>query len=140
VLRATALLLFMGLAASTTQAQIVTEFSAGISPNASHWDITAGPDGNLWFTEINRDRIGQITLAGVVTEFSAGISPGAAPVGITAGLDGNLWFTEVGGNRIWRITAYPSTSVPTFSSPFIKFALSGPLLLVGLTLLRRRTH
>ena len=32
--------------------------------------ITAGPDGNLWFTEGDGDRIGRITPAGVVTEFS----------------------------------------------------------------------
>ena len=31
--------------------------------------ITAGPDGNLWFTEPNLERIGRITPAGVVSEF-----------------------------------------------------------------------
>ena len=29
----------------------VTEFSAGITPSAQPEAITAGPDGNLWFTE-----------------------------------------------------------------------------------------
>ena len=43
-------------------------------------DITAGPDGNLWFTEFDGNRIGRITPLGVVTEFSAGISAGADPV------------------------------------------------------------
>src|SRR5688500_11309045 len=61
-----------------------TEFSTGISPGSSPLSITAGPDGNLWFTE-NDDRIGRITTSGTVTEFSAGISPGAGPNGITAG-------------------------------------------------------
>ena len=55
------------------QAQVITEFSIGISPNADPFGITAGPDGNLWFTE-SAGRIGRITPSGVVTEFSAGIS------------------------------------------------------------------
>jgi virginiamycin B lyase len=83
----------------------VTEFSSGISatdPLAGPWDITAGPDGNLWFTEPGISRIGRITSTGLITEFSAGIT--AAPYGITAGPDGNLWFTEPSGNRIGQIT------------------------------------
>ena len=53
---------------------MVTEFSAGISAKAEPFSITAGPDGNLWFTEWGANRIGRITPSGVVTEFSAGIS------------------------------------------------------------------
>ena len=96
-------------------AQIVTitEFSAGISPNAQPLGITRGPDGNLWFTEIEGNRIGRVTPLGVVTEFSAGMSPGAFPLGITAGPDGNLWFTELAG-RIGRIT--PLGVVTEFSA------------------------
>ena len=48
------------------------------APNPTH--ITAGPDGNLWFTEYGHDRIGRITTTGVVTEFSAGITAGAHPM------------------------------------------------------------
>ncbi len=59
-------------------AQVVTEFSAGISAGANPHGITAGPDGNLWFTEETGNRIGRITPLGVVTEFSAGISAGVA--------------------------------------------------------------
>ena len=47
--------------------------------------IAAGPDGNLWFTEDDGDRIGRITPAGVVTEFSAGITPAAARSGSRRG-------------------------------------------------------
>ena len=62
--------------------------------------ITAGPDGNLWFTEA-ASNIGRITTGGTITEF-----PLSTPAnrGITAGPDGNLWFTERAGNRIGRIT------------------------------------
>ena len=93
---------------------VVTEFSAGITPGANPGGITAGPDGNLWFTEQSGNRIGRITPLGVVTEFSAGISAGAGPGGIATGPDGNLWFTEAGGNRIGRIT--PLGVVTEFSA------------------------
>jgi streptogramin lyase len=92
-------------------AQVVTEFSVGIT--SSPHDITAGPDGNLWFTEPDGNRIGRITPLGVATEFSAGITAGAGPYDITAGPDGNLWFTERVG-RIGRIT--PDGVVTEFSA------------------------
>ena len=93
---------------------VVTEFSAGITPGASPYDITAGPDGNVWFVEPGLDRIGRITPAGVVTEFGAGISAGAWPSFITAGADGNVWFTEAGINAVGRIT--PDGTVTEFST------------------------
>ncbi len=84
--------------------------------------ITAGPDGNVWFTEGNVGRIGRITQLGVVTEFSAGISAVSGPHAIVAGPDGNLWFTEAGVSRIGRIT--PSgvftefyAGISSFSTP-----------------------
>jgi hypothetical protein len=99
--------------ASAEPVGAVTEFSAGITEGSSPSGIAAGPDGNLWFTEFNGNRIGRITPAGVVTEFSKGISPESRPFGITAGPDGNLWFTETNGNRIGRIT--PAGVVTEFS-------------------------
>jgi streptogramin lyase len=87
-----------------TRAQVATEFSAGITPFSSPQGIAAGPDGNLWFTEYNGNRIGRITPAGVITEYSAGMSAGASPWSIAAGPDGNMWFTEFNGNAIGRIT------------------------------------
>ena len=82
--------------------------------------ITAGPDGNLWFTEFNGNKIGRITTAGVVTEFAVPTAD-SGPVGITAGPDGNLWFTEE-RNNIGRITtagAITEFAVPTANSePF----------------------
>ena len=65
-------------------------------------DITAGPDGALWFTELQTSQIGRITTHGKVTMFSHGIT--SAPYSITAGPDGALWFTEPAGGRIGRIT------------------------------------
>jgi hypothetical protein len=65
-------------------------------PRFTH--ITAGPDGNLWYTATIYDPgievVGRITLEGTVTNFTRpGIAGGASDVGaITAGSDGNLWF------------------------------------------------
>jgi streptogramin lyase len=90
--------------------------------NADPYHITAGPDGNLWFTEsflyqageaYMGNQIGRITPAGVITEFSTGISADADPTEIVAGPDGNLWFTETVG-RIARIT--PAGVVTEFSA------------------------
>ena len=64
--------------------------------------ITAGPDGNLWFTESDANKIGRITTAGVVTQFP--LPAGNTPTSITTGPDGNLWFTEAGYGKIGRIT------------------------------------
>jgi CSLREA domain-containing protein len=67
--------------------------------------IAFGPDGNLWFTETNVDRVGNInpTLT-TIQEFSSGIRIGAGPFGIVTGPDGALWFTENGASFIGRIT------------------------------------
>ena len=63
-------------------------------------DITAGPDGNLWFTEIGHSgsSIGRITPAGKITEFPLPLA-NTLPSSITAGSDGNLWFTGIGTNN-----------------------------------------
>src|SRR5579864_2999107 len=62
--------------------------------------ITAGPDGNLWFTEILQNggsSIGRITTSGKITEFPLP-SANSFSSSITAGSDGNLWFTETGSH------------------------------------------
>jgi len=66
------------------------------------WDITTGPDGNIWFTQ-DGPSIGRATLDGAITEFALPPSIKGA-YSITAGPDGNLWFTEFNGSTIGRIT------------------------------------
>lgn len=73
----------------------VAQFQAGTGSGVSGTgpeSITAGPDGNLWFTEFWSDRIGRMTTGGVLTEFP--IAGGSGARGIVAGPDGNLWFVE----------------------------------------------
>jgi len=84
--------------------------------------ITAGPDGALWFTENNTNKIGRITTAGVVTEFAVPTA-NSVPAGITAGPDGNLWFTEFGGNNIGRISPTDNHKLAEFA---VLTANSGP--------------
>ena len=76
--------------------------------------ITAGADGNLWFTENSANNIGRITPAGVVTEYAVPTSS-SAPDDITRGPDGNVWFTETSGNNIGRIT--PSGVITEYPLP-----------------------
>jgi uncharacterized protein (TIGR03437 family) len=64
--------------------------------------LTVGPDGQLWFTDWQADRIYQVTTAGVLTYFS--MTQGIEPWGMTAGADGALWITERHGNKIARMT------------------------------------
>ncbi len=94
-------------------ATTIDEFSSPTS-NAGPAQITFGSDGNVWFTEINGNKIGRITPSGIITEFSIPTT-NSLPTGITSGPDGNLWFAESNGNRIGRIT--PSGSITEFSTP-----------------------
>src|SRR6185369_2327826 len=89
----------------------MTPFSTGIGANAGLAGITAGPDGNIYFTESIRDRIGRIDLTTFVITESSPMGGSADPRGITAGPDGALWFAEGTDDRIGRITTTLSLTV-----------------------------
>lgn len=78
----------------------VTEFAlpAGSTPTG----VAGGPDGNVWFTEQGRDRVGRITPSGVVTEFA--LPAGFHPEKIVAGAGGHLWVASFDSARIARVT------------------------------------
>jgi hypothetical protein len=105
-----------------TPSGVITEFRL-LASRFGATGITAGPDGNLWFTEDHTDQIGRITPSGVITEFRI-LTGGAWATDITVGPDGNLWFTE--GGKIGRTTPYsaqvtvsnPSPSGPSNALPF----------------------
>jgi streptogramin lyase len=69
--------------------------------------IVAGPDGNFWFTEADKNRIGMINPTTHAAVDFAIPTADSSPQGIAAGPDGNLWFTESQGNKIGAIN--PST-------------------------------
>jgi streptogramin lyase len=95
----------------------LTEFPLPVA-NCTPSGIAVGGDGNLWFTEIDGNKIGRITTSGTITEFALPTANGA-PADITAGPDGALWFTEEFGNKIGRITTAGATTefaIPTAMS------------------------
>jgi len=90
------------LATPTPTAAIVTEFKLP-SANTYLGAVTSGPDGNLWVTECDANKIGRVMLSGAITEFAIPTA-NTCPQIITPGPDGNLWFTEGNFNTIGRIT------------------------------------
>lgn len=61
-----------------------------IPVHANIVDVARGPDGNLWFSENMRQRIGRITAAGKLTRFR--LPPRVEP-GYMVGGPGGVWFT-----------------------------------------------
>jgi hypothetical protein len=76
-----------------------------LPPERAPNDITVGPDGALWFTELLSNSIGRLTTGG---EYSSCQLPNASanprPYGITAGPDGAIWFTERQAAAVGRLS------------------------------------
>jgi streptogramin lyase len=102
----------LGWSASAS-AQSITEYSIPTTASGPN-GIAAGPDGALWFTESNANKIGRITTSGTITEFGIP-TPSSGPFYIAAGPDGALWFSENSGNKIGRITT--SGTITEFGIP-----------------------
>jgi virginiamycin B lyase len=78
-------------------------------------NVTAGPDGNVWFDAIDtgdRARIGYITPQGAITTFDLGDQVTQVS-DITTGPDGNVWYTAEG--IVWRST--PTGQVTQVANP-----------------------
>jgi len=89
--------------------------------NSSPANVAPGPDGSVWFTEEEQDKVGRITPSGSITEFAVP-TPEGEPSGIAPGPEGNMWFTEYRANKIGRIT--PSGVITEFG---IEAPESGPV-------------
>ena len=76
----------------------ITTGSSGVT------NLTTGPDGNIWFTEHDVNKVAKISpQTTTVTEYSlTGGSTG--PTDIVAGSDGNLWATFTGSSEIAKIS------------------------------------
>lgn len=101
---------------SIAQAITINDYAIP-TPLSRPFQIVAGPDGNLWFTEFTGAKIGRITPGGVITEFPLP-NPLSNAGEIVAGPDGNLWFTEsipIRISRIARIT--PNGVITEFDLP-----------------------
>ena len=97
---------------STLPAGAITNFPV-LSANSGPDGIAADAKGNLWFTELNTNKIGVITSGGITTEYAIPTA-NSLPTGITKGPDGNMWFLEKSANRIASIT--PSGTVTEYNN------------------------
>lgn len=89
-----------------TTAGVITEFPTP-TVNSVPTGITAGMDGNLWFTAVGGNSIGQITPAGAISEFPLPTAHSLAccnAQGITTAPDGSMWFTEFSSNQIGKVS------------------------------------
>jgi virginiamycin B lyase len=94
--------------------------------NGGPVDITAGPDGELWFTERDGNQIGRIPATGTITEFPLPTANSGAH-DITVSLDNQLWFTEIGTNQIGRLSPTPRHQVTGFPITAPAYAIAaGP--------------
>jgi streptogramin lyase len=103
----------------------ITEFPVP-TPSATTWSIADGPDGNLWFTERDGNKVGMINpTTHAISEFPVPTA-NSWPIGITAGPDGNMWFTEAMASKIGEIN--PTThAITEFHIPYPTFAITaGP--------------
>ncbi len=88
----------------------ITEFPTPAASQPS--GITAGPDGNIWFTETGAGAIGFVRVAGLsgpsqytlgsavpipTTGQAGGVLSHPAPVGITNGPNDTVWFADKSG-------------------------------------------
>jgi virginiamycin B lyase len=71
-----------------------------VAANSNPFSIAAGPDGNLWFTELLANRVGVINPITHVDATFATPTTTSNPNFIAAGPDGNVWFTEPTANSI----------------------------------------
>ena len=107
--------------APTFGAGVVTEEQVP-TPNATPFGITAGPDGNVWFTELNGDRVGRVALstfptAGSITECGT-LAASAQPADITSAPgSAKVWFDEFSADKIASVNtstcAYTEYQIPT---------------------------
>jgi streptogramin lyase len=84
----------------------INEFPVTKPSNVILTFITTGPDGDLWFSELNGAPgagIGRLDPnADVITDIPTG-SPTINPLDLTTGPDGNIWFTDSSDNQIGEI-------------------------------------
>jgi streptogramin lyase len=76
----------------------------GFPSGADAFDIAAGPNQTMWFTDDATPAIGRIASDGTITEFTTGLPAGATPTAIASGPDGNMWFADYRGAVIGKVT------------------------------------
>lgn len=118
-----------------TPSGVITEIPLP-DANGALVDIVSGPDGALWFTEQQANKIGRVTVNGLLTDYP--LAALAGPTGITVGPDRAIWFTEIGTQSVGRVSGGPLAvaPVPTLAAPVLAL-LAASLAAAGWVLLRR---
>jgi len=93
-----------------TSGQRVHSFYYSENSSPSAYDIIAGPDGDLWFGDVDLGAIRRLAPSGGFTEYPVG----GSPIALAFGSDGGLWFTWVNtGDAIGRLS--PTGQVTTYT-------------------------
>ena len=93
--------------------EVILEYNTP-TPDSSPADLAFDAQGNLWFTELNANRIGKLEPSKAKSLTSHGISeyelpqPNSKPHFLTIAKNGLIWFTE-GANRIGRLDPQDGT-------------------------------
>lgn len=90
----------------TTGGTLLAEYAG--NPSGAPWEITNGPNGNLWYTDPSAiSSVTKLTTGGALTSYRTNTTSGPdSPAGVAAGPDGNVWFTADFG-RLGKVV--PST-------------------------------
>ncbi len=98
-----------GLIGKITPSGAVTEYvlPAGTQP----FQITTGPDGNLWFMDSQNNEIGRITPNGQVGLFATG-QQNYGMGNIVTGPDGRIWYTLVSPAAVAAFEPFAPTPSP----------------------------
>lgn len=81
-----ALLLFSLVGRVFGQTIIEVPATSGSLP----WGITQGPDGRIWYTDLQTRSVGAVSLSQAAQSYPVNVT---TPGGICTGADGNIWFT-----------------------------------------------
>jgi virginiamycin B lyase len=89
-------------------AAVIKEFPLPAGSNPQF--LASGPDGNIWFTEPGKGKIGRITPAGMIAHFDITLAPVCfGPDGITLAADGRIWYTCPLSETLGRMSINGST-------------------------------
>ena len=91
-----------GRVSKLTSSGVLTEYSSP-GANSSPSAITAGPDGNLWFTDPGTNQVVRVTTSGEFKSYTIP-TPDSDPGAITAGPTGNVWFLEGNPGKVAVVT------------------------------------
>jgi len=124
------------------------------TPLSSPYQLAVDGRGNVWFTEINGGRLGEITSQAAIKEYMVPRRPGTSPTGpagIAIGKGGVVWFTEVHENSVGSFSngtfrQYPiagassPTGIALDSKGGVWVTLHGPSYFVQLDPATNSTH